>query len=466
MASAMIEMLNRYMIAHDENLRLALDPPVMLFSMGASLVTCLAFGLIPSVFMSMSESLTMVKADTPNASSSGTVGRLRRGLVVGQIALALVLLSGAGIVVRGMQQFLNQNPGWRMDGLVVAQMSLPEFSSDEFRTNGVAFAELENQLQEIAGVERACLSTMFPVWGFASTDFAAEDRPAPKPGNEQLSYRESVSPGFFETLGIPLLRGRPFSQFDTGDRPDVVIVNRSLAEHFWPGEDPLGKRIGYHNDDGGRWWEIVGVVGDIRFPGNIENPDTRCQLYRPLDQSPQRAITVTLRSQLSPAALIPTLNKVIQETHPGTAPYDITSGRQKADRMLARSSLLGPVLGAFAVMGVLLAAVGIYGVVSFSVAQRTKEIGIRMALGAWRGQVVRMILKQYLRLCVLGVLIGLLGTWAVSRWMRQAIPEASQLELATFVTAVAALIATGIFACWLPARRAARIDPMEALRNE
>ena len=238
-----------------------------------------------------------------------------------------------------------------------------------------------------------------------------------------------------------------------------------MADHFWPGVDPIGKRIGYDDEPKPEWWEIVGVVGNIRFPGNMNPPDTRWQVYRPITQFSRKWITVLLRTTASPKALTWSLQKAVDDIYPGIAVYDVTSGRRRIDLVLTNSAVLSSVLGAFAMLGLVLAAGGICGVITYSVAELTGEIGIRMALGAQRADVFWMVFKQSLRLCVFGVAIGLLGVWMFYGVLKSAIPETSIPEAMTFVGAALGVIATGLVSIGLPAHRAAKRDPMIVCQN-
>jgi predicted permease len=283
-----------------------------------------------------------------------------------------------------------------------------------------------------------------------------------------LVNAEAVTPRYFETMGLRLRQGRLFTSADTTNRPNVVIINEAMARRFWPDESPLGKRIGgadRANPDP-EWQEIVGVVNDIRFPGNLSRPDTLWQIYRPLAQEPRPAVVVELRTVGAPENLAGALRHAVAEIDPDLPVNELEATRKMVDRMLEHFTLAGAFLAAFAVLGLVLAALGIYGVISYFVAQRTSEIGIRVALGAQMRDVLWMVLNKGLLLSFLGVLLGLGGAFAVARLLSAAAPELNAQDPLAFVGVIGALIVVTFFACWLPARRACKIDPMEALRCE
>jgi predicted permease len=277
-----------------------------------------------------------------------------------------------------------------------------------------------------------------------------------------------VTPRYFETMRMRLGQGRGFTSADTTNRPNVVIINEAMARHFWPNESPLGKRIGGYDraNPDPEWQEIVGVVNDIRFPANLARPETLWQIYRPLAQEPRQGVVVELRTIGPPANAITALRRAVADLDPDLPVNELEVTRQMVNRMLEHFALAGVFLGAFAILGLVLAALGLYGVISYFVAQRTSEIGIRMALGAQRRDVLRMVLGKGFFLSVLGVLLGLGGAFVVARLLSAAVPELNVRAPLAFVGVIGALLTVTLFACWLPARRATKVDPVEALRCE
>jgi predicted permease len=278
-------------------------------------------------------------------------------------------------------------------------------------------------------------------------------------------YHEAVSVKHFEALGVRVREGRVFNSLDTTNSPTVVIINETMARTFWPNESAIGKRFANPGENP-NWREIVGVVNDVRSPASLGEPYTRFQSYEPMAQSPSSRATIALRSRISADALAVSLRKIVAELDRDQSVHQIRAGNDLIARALGPISLLGGLLGAFAVLGLVLAAIGIYGVTSYSVVQRTGEIGIRMALGAQRGDVLWLVLRNGLRLSLLGAVFGLGGAWAVSRLLAWAIPALPSRDPAIFVAVTIGLIAAALLACYIPARRATKVNPMEALRYE
>ncbi|HMJ90660.1 MAG TPA: ABC transporter permease [Candidatus Acidoferrum sp.] len=463
----MNEFLARRIIINDEaGLALTLDAKVLGFAVICSVLVGAIFGILPAWFASRADVNVGLKESVRGGTAGRAQHRLRNALIVGEVALALMLLTGAGLFIGGLQRFTHLDPGWRVDGLLTARLALTASKYDSSQAQRAFTEQLEQRLAALPGVQRTALSSMLPIWGLGSRDFVVEGRPASPAGQQPLTYEDAVTPGFFDTFGIRLRQGRFFTAGDTTNRPGVVIINEAMARRFWPNESPLGKRIGSGDTKNPDWQEIVGVVSDTRFPANLVGPDTRFQSYRPLAQDPRRWLVIELRTEGSAESLTPALRRTIAEIDPDLPVFEIQTVRQRVDQTLANGALISVLLGAFAVLGLVLAAVGIYGVISYSVAQRTGEIGIRMALGAQRSDVLRLVLQHGLRLSLLGVLIGFIGALAVVRLLTTAVPEMPSRDPITFAALSLTLIAVALMACWLPARRATQVDPMEALRHE
>lgn len=454
------ELLGRQIVVGDETgVRLPLGSKALVFALLATGFSSLAFALLPAWLATRIHVNEVLKQGAHGATASRSQHRLRHGLIVAELAAALVLLAGAGIFIRGLDRFTFHDPGWRVDGLTIGYLSLPE---SKYRSAGsrLAFTErVQERLGAMPGVERMALGWSLPIFEFNSAgDFAIEGRPEPPQGHEPLRFLNAVTPGYFETLGISLAAGRGFTTADTTNRPAVVIINETMARTLWPGESPLGKRIGSRS----QWEEIVGVVGDVRFAGNLGEPATRFQAYRPFAQEPRGYLAVALRG----AVTAETLRRAVAELDSDQPVNEPGTAREAVRRMLVNYSLTGWLLGGFSLLGLLLAGLGIYGVIAGFVAQRTAEIGMRMALGAkWR-DVLWLVLGKGLRLILLGTVLGLTGALVVARLLATAAPELPSDTLPVLSAVTLLLIGVALFACWIPARRAARIDPMKALRAE
>jgi predicted permease len=445
----------------------SLDLTVFGFALAASVLTGLIFGTVPAWLSSRVDVNQSLRENSRGSTSGRSHNRLRHLLIVGEVAFALVLLAGAGLFLRGLQRFGNLDPGWRVDGLVTAQVR-PQGTNDTTDDQRRAFLrQLEERVAATPSVQRVALSKSPVVWGFYSSGpFIVEGQPEPDPSQLPEVFMEMVSTDYFETLGIRLLEGRTFSTADAPDHPDVVIINEAMAKRFWPNERPLGKRIKQPGPDN-KWQEVVGVVNDVGFPGTLGEPYTRLQTFRPLIQSPWGGgWVISVRSATTPEAFANELRAVVSGLDHDMPVYDIRTARSMVEEGLGSISLLGTLLGAFALLGLTLAAIGIYGVTSYSVVQRTGELGIRMALGAQRKDVLWLVLGKGLSLMSLGTAVGLGGAYAVARLLIWSIPTLPTSDPMTIAVTTLALAAVALLACYIPAHRATKVDPMVALRSE
>ena len=443
-----------------------LDYRVFGFALLCSVVTGVLFGTVPAWFASRADVNLSLRENSRGSTAGRSQHRLRHTLIVGEVAFAMVLLAAAGLFLRGLQRFINADPGWRVDGLLTAQMSLrgDKYKDDKQR---VAFlAEMENRLRTLPGVEHVAIGSSHPVYGFNSSgSFLVEGQPEPPPDKYPEMFFEAVNSDYFATLGARLQQGRIFNAADTADHPKVVIINETTARHFWPNENPVGKRI---SDTSPKrvFFEIVGIVNDLDFPGTLREPYTRFQAFVPVAQDAPAYVTIALRTSADPEAFGNSMRNAIAGIDPALPVYRIRTARAAVDQGLGSISLLGSLLGAFALIGVILAAVGIYGVVSYTVVQRTGELGIRVALGAQTRDVMRLVLGKGALLVLSGALLGAAGAYGVSRLLIAIIPSLPTSDpLIVLITGIG-LIAVGLVACYIPARRATRVDPLVALRSE
>jgi predicted permease len=325
---------------------------------------------------------------------------------------------------------------------------------------------MENRLRALPVVEHAAIGGSNPVFGFnSSSSFLVEGQPEPPPDKYPEIFFEPVNGDYFETLGARLQQGRTFNNSDTADHPNVVIINQTTARTFWPKESPIGKRIsgtGKQRD----YYQIVGVVNDLAFPGGLGEPYTRYEAFVPMTQAAPAYLTIILRTSTNPEALGNTLRNAIGGIDPNLPVYRIRTARAAVNSGLGSISLLGSLLGAFAAVGVLLAAIGIYGVVSYTVVQRTGELGIRLALGAQARDVLWLVLGKGAMLVLIGAALGVAGAYGVSRLLVSLIPSLPTRDPMMLLIAGVALVGVALVACYIPARRATRVDPLVALRSE
>lgn len=443
-----------------------LDYKVFGFALLCSLLTGVLFGTVPA-WLASSADVNLALRDNARGSTAGrSQHRLRHLLIVGEVAFAMVLLAAAGLFLRGFQRFINSDPGWQVDGLVTASMSLRGEKYKEDKQRLVYLSELENRLRALPGVQQVAIGESHPVFGFnSSSSFLVEGRPEPPRDKYPEMFFETVNGDYFQAMGVRLKEGRTFNASDTAGHPKVVIVNESVARNFWPGESPIGKRISSTGPDK-EFFEIVGVVNDIAFPGSLREPYTRFEAFVPVTQTAPSFFTLILRTSLSAEATGNNLRAAIAGLDPELPVYRIRTARAAVDQGLGSISLLGSLLGAFAAIGLILSLIGIYGVVSYTVVQRTGELGIRMALGAQARDVLWLVLGKGVVLVVSGALLGAAGGYGVSKLLISLIPSLPTRDPLILPLAALGLVAVALIACYIPARRATRVDPLVALKSE
>lgn len=325
--------------------------------------------------------------------------------------------------------------------------------------------QLLDRLNAIPGIEHAVLSTGLPVYSyFNGTNIVIEGQPALERGREPLAHTASISSDYFTTLRIPLVQGAFFPADLKADSPSVAIINETFARRFWPGVSPIGKRLRSVNNE--PWLEIVGVVGDVGMAVNFSEPETRLHLYRPLIQAPSHYVAIVVRSAMAPEALVTPVSQAVAAIDSDLPVDHGGSLRREISRNLANFDIIIVNLGTFAVMGLLIASLGLYGVISQLTAQRTRDIGVRIALGAQYRDILRMVLGQGVRLVITGLFAGLPLFFGVNLLLHRAMPEMRLPGWWLLCSAALLLGVTALFACWLPARRAARVNPVDALRAE
>ena len=466
LALAGVKFISNYLFADLPGANVALDLKVFGFAFLVSLLTGVLFGTVPALLAARADINQALRESSRGSTASRSQHRLRHTLIIGEVAFAMVLLAAAGLFLRGLQRFMNSDPGWRVDGLVTAQASLrgEKYEKDAER---VAFlSELENRLQNLPDVQQVAIGSSQPAFGFnSSSSFVVEGRPEPPPDQYPEMFFEPVSNHYFDALGVHLLRGRTFNDGDRADGTKVVIISDSMARQFWPDENAVGKRIsnpGPHKE----WYEVVDVVNDMAFPADLSEPYTRYQAFRPLSQTAPSYLTISLRTKATPEMLGKSMQKVVADLDPTLPVYRVRTARNAVNQGLGNISLLGTLLGAFAALGLILAAIGIYGVISYTVVQRTGEFGIRLALGAQGRDVLWLVLRKGVLLILTGILLGGAGAFAVGKLLIAEVPSLPTRDPMAIAMTSAALIAVALLACYIPARRATKVDPLVALRDE
>lgn len=448
-------------------LDIALDGRVLGFSLALSLATGVAFGLAPA----LSASRTDVQAALHESGRSPSLARHRgsRLLVVAEIALSLVLMVGAGLLLESFRRLLSVDPGFDPHNVMTLAVSLPGTRYPRPDQRARFYAELLERVRVLPEVISAAAVTELPLGGDASiaTRFTVEGRPAPAPGQKPRAEYHAVTAGYFETMRIPLKKGRTFDAGDRREAPAVAVVNEALAAQLFPDQDPLGQRlrIGVGTDGSDpRTFEVVGVVGDLRhFGRQIFAP---AEIYVPHPQQSWSWMSLVVRTSGDSVSLAGALRRTVAALDSEQAVYNVRPLPELLSDSLAARSFIMALLGGFALLGLALATVGVYGVLAESVERRRGEIGLRLAVGAAPADVLRMVLGQAARLAAAGVTLGLLAAFALTRVMQGLLFGVSARDPATF-TAVAGVLATAaLLASYLPARRAARLDPATVLREE
>jgi putative ABC transport system permease protein len=445
---------------------IGIDLRVLGFTLGVSLLTGIIFGLAPAFGVSRVNVNETLKEGTR---SSGSVvhNRTRGALVIAEMALALVVMVGAGLLVKSFIKLQSVEIGFNPDNLLTMRMWLddPKYQSS---AETLRFQrELLPKLEAIPGVEALAVSGDLPVQGTdTSTNVTVEAREPAHPGEELLIGLHPINTSYFQAMGIKLLRGRAFTERDDENAPPVVIINETAAERLWPGQDPVGKRLTFApaNTPNMQWMEVVGVVGDVKHDGL--HVESGMHSYVPIVQQPWPIYTLALRSHMDSALLLAAAQQAVQSVDPNQPFYEVKPMSALIGEALAERRLILVLFGLFAVVALVLAAVGIYGVVAYLVAQRTHEIGVRVALGARRSDILRLVLKQGMVYAVVGAVTGVAGAIAVTRLMKTLLFEVAATDAATFAVTAGLLSAMALLACYIPARRATRVDPMVALRYE
>jgi putative ABC transport system permease protein len=446
---------------------LTLDWHVLGWAFGACLFTALAFGVAPALFAQRIDPMGTLKSGSRGTTADRGHKRFRNFLIIGQFALAMVLLAGAALFVRGLHELNNRRHGWESDGLVTGTMVLPPatYPGSKEITD---FQRLALQrLEALPGVASASLSYSMPFFGLSEPrKYLVAGRQPPRPGHEPAAVINGVSPRYFDTVGTRVLHGRAFDTGDTLTSAKVFIINQAMARALFAGEDAVGRRIARAGGKTIEWGEIVGVVADVQSVYS-DRIAMAYQLYQPLAQEPRPANALAVRAAaVAPSTLIDSIRTTMAALDADLPVRKLQPAQATIARANYQNGVLGSILSALALLGLGLASLGVYGVVARTVAQRTGEFGIRLALGARGQDITRLVLTSGAKLAVIGSALGLLGAFGIVRLFAAAFPGMQTSSAPVLLGATALLIAVAQLACYLPARRASRISPTEALRAE
>jgi putative ABC transport system permease protein len=386
-------------------------------------------------------------------------------LVVSEIALALLLLVGAGLMIRSSLRLQQVDPGFDAKKLLTLNIALPRQKYPPNQQALAFFDQLLARVAQLPGVDSVGGVDPLPMSGNDSTTGVLFEGQPILPMSERPDAGERVvTPDYFRALRVPLLEGRDFNEHDRADTPRVLVVNQALAQRFFPGQSAIGKRLGLEDENRLDWAEIVGVVGNVKH--QRLDAETKPELYQPYSQNPRNFMSVVVRATGDPSSLVAPIRTQVAALDPDQPIYQISTMESLLARTLAQSRFVMLLLGGFSALAMVLAAVGIYGVMSWFVTQRNKEIGIRMALGAQQGDVLTMVVREGMLLAGIGVALGLAGSFALTRIIANLLYSVGPTDPATLAAVSILLTAVAFLACWVPARRAARVDPIITLRAE
>lgn len=442
------------------------DWRVLVFATGVTLFAILLAGFLPS-FMAAHGEVPSALSSGCHSSASHRSLTARNAFVVAETGLALILLVGSSLLIQSFVRLTEVNPGFRVAHLLTFQVMLPDSKYSQETARAAFFSQFLGEIRALPGAISATADLAPPFDGLGlTTDVAVIGEPPRRPGDALVRV---IEPGYFRTMGIPLLRGRTFNERESAQQSNVVVVNKAFADDYSPGENPLGRRIIiYISASGGKEKnlpnEIIGVVADVHESSLAAAPYPL--VYWPYPELPYKVMTIVVRTATPPLSLVPAIREALHRLDKDQPMAKITTMDQLVSDSVASSRFMMLLLSAFAGLALALACVGIYGVMAYSVSQRTHEIGIRMALGAERKDVLRMVIREGLKLALLAVMIGILGAILLTRFLSNLLYSVRPTDPLTLAAVSLLIIAVSLLACYVPARRAMRIEPMEALRYE
>jgi predicted permease len=445
------------------------DAPVLLFTVVVSVLTGVLFGLAPALASTRSEVIEQLKEGSATTTGAAGRGWLHSSLAVAEVSLALVVLIGAGLLMKSFYRVLSVNLGFVPEHVLTVNLNLTGSRYPKPEDKLTFFSGLLRRAESLPGVRSAALADSLPLSHYQARMMISPPWLAGKAGSSPFSNivqmsRVAVSPAYFFTLGIPVIKGRTFTDSDNDRAPKVAVINQALAQHLWPNEDPVGKDLPMPGPGGRTGIRIIGVVGNTHHEGPGQGVES--EIYVPYLQNPGNMMQLAIRTAADPASLASAVRREVASVDPEQPIARMSTLEQTLSESVAPRRFNMLLLGIFAAIALALSTVGVYGVVAYSVSQRTHEVGIRMALGAQRSDVLRMVVGKGLQLTLIGVGIGILGALAVTRFLSSMLFGVKPTDPLTFIAVSLILIAVALAACYLPARRAAKVDPMVALRYE
>jgi putative ABC transport system permease protein len=444
---------------------IGLHVPVFLWTLAISIITGLLFGLAPAVQASKPDLNQALKESSTRTAGGFQRNGLRNLLVVSEVAVALLLLVGAGLMTRSFVRLQQVNPGFESTNVLSMYIALPTQKYRRQQTN-LFYDQLIDHVAMLPGVKSVGGIDPLPLSNSnVTTTFLVEGGPVVALADRPDAGERVVTPGYFQTMSIPILKGRSFTEHDRDNTPNVIIINEALARRYWPNQDAIGKRLAFEEDPGKQVWrEIVGIAGNVKHKA-LEIEATP-EVYFPYRQRPRNFMNLVVHTESDPASMIAAIRSQVLSVDKDQPVSDIMTMDQRLAKSVASSRFVMLLLGGFSILALCLAAVGIYGVMAYLVTQRTQEIGVRMALGAQRRHVLKLVVGKGMVLAIIGTAIGLAASLALTRLMRSLLFEVTPTDWLTFVIASLVLLVVALLACYLPARRATKVDPLIALRYE
>ena len=444
---------------------IGLHVPVFLWTLAISVVTGLLFGLAPAIQASNPDVNKALKESSRRNSGSFRGSGLRNLLVVSEVAVALLLLVGAGLMTKSFFRLQQVKPGFEATNLVSMNLALPTQKYRRQQVN-VFYDQLIERVRNLPGVKSVAGIDSLPLSNSnVTTTFLVEGVPIVALADRPDVGRRVVTPGYFQTMGVPILKGRTFTEHDWDNTSNVIVVNEELASRYWPNQEAIGKRLGFEEDPSKQVWrEIVGVVGNVRHKA-LETEATP-EVYFPYQQFPSNFMSLVVRTDSDPASMVPAIRRQVLSVDNDQPVSDVMTMEQRLAKAVASSRFVMTLLSSFSMLALGLAAVGIYGVMAYLVTERTQEIGVRMALGAQKRDVLELVVRKGMFLAIVGTAIGLLASLALTRLMRSLLFQVTPTDWLTFVVASLVLLTVSLLASYIPARRATKLDPLIALRYE
>jgi len=453
------------------SLEITLDPAVLAFTVAVALVTGIVFGLAPLLHVGDQAVTNAIKEGGMRTTSTAGRNRVRRALVVGEMALAVMLVIGAGLLIRSFRNLTSVDAGFDPRDRVTFGIVLPGIAYPDSQRRVQFYGELTRKLDAIPGVENVAAMQGLPPFRQVNANDTEFEGYTPTPGGppQNVDYYQTTTVGYFEVMSIPMKEGRAFDATDANGAP-AMIVNETLAKRYWPSQSALGRRVRPSFGPNTPWFTVVGVAKDVKQGGLDANVGT--ELYLPYEQMPRLVgfaplgMNIVMKSDRSLAALAPSIRQAVAEMDPALPIVQMRTMEAVIGASVTRQRFLSLLLGIFAVVALTLAAIGTYGILSYMVTERQREIGIRMALGAGQGQVVGLVLGQGLAIAVLGIGLGVLGAIGLSRLTSSLLYGVSPSDPSTYVAVAVIIGVVAVAACVVPTRRATRVDPLEAIRAD